>query len=309
MSLKFFVVRQEYIRSIDGSFRDEELKKSQAILKEKGLTKQRELMSSIAASLMRLAVGSVCMAAYMQLAAHYPISRISEEAFINSNDYKYRAFYTFMALMGDEMKYCSVWKVAEAGCIMTGFGFEGVNEKGAVIGYRGVENIDILGFNFATNIAERSRYWNKGTQSWLERYIYRRTGNSLVATYFVSSLWHGMYPGYYMFFLSVPLLTSVERMLRLKINPILIPDFDPRDPKTVPRGVVATIYYIVCWFVTMVVLFYIGQPFSQFSFERSWRVLASYNFIPYGVCVVSYLVLSLIPSARKKGDAADKKTK
>ena len=104
-------------------------------------------------------------------------------------------YYFVQAMMGDEFKYASVWKVAEASCILVGFGFQGFDEKtGAIVGYRGVENIDILGWNFATNVAERTRYWNKGTQSWLERYIYRRTGNSLVATYFVSSLWHGMYP-------------------------------------------------------------------------------------------------------------------
>lgn len=27
------------------------------------------------------------------------------------------------------------------------------------------------------------------------------TGNSLVATYFVSAFWHGFYPGYYLFFM------------------------------------------------------------------------------------------------------------
>lgn len=204
-------------------------------------------------------------------------------------------------MMGDQCKYASVWKVAEASCILVGFGFQGFDAKtGASLGYRGVENLDILGFNFATNVAERSRYWNKGTQAWLERYIYRRTGNSLVATYFVSSLWHGMYPGYYMFFLSVPMMTSVERLVRAKINPVVIPGFDPRDPATTPRGPLASAYYAVCWLLTMVVVFYVGQPFSQFSFENGYRALASYSFVPYIACAVSYVALSAMPAPKKK---------
>jgi hypothetical protein len=103
-----------------------------------------------------------------------------------------------------------------------------------------------------------------------------------------------------MFFLSVPILTSVERLVRAKINPMVIPGFDPRDPKTTPRGVVATLYYVVCWFVTLVVVFYIGMPFSQFSFERGYRVLAGYNFVPYIACAVAYVVLTVMPGGKKK---------
>lgn len=105
-----------------------------------------------------------------------------------------------------------------------------------------------------------------------------------------------------MFFLSVPLLTSVERLVRSKINPIVIPGFDPRDPKTTPRGVVASVYYAVCWLLTLIVVFYIGQPFSQFSFERGYRALASYSFIPYIACVVAYVVLTVMPGRKKEKD-------
>lgn len=86
--------------------------------------------------------------------------------------------------------------------MLCGFGFEGYSEQGTSRGWNGVSNMDIIGFEFAPSIREASRAWNKGTQNWLERYVYSRTGNSLMATYFVSAFWHGFYPGYYLFFMS-----------------------------------------------------------------------------------------------------------
>ena len=46
-----------------------------------------------------------------------------------------------------------------------------------------------------------------------------RTGGSLYATYAMSAFWHGFYPGYYFFFLSMPMLTACERMGRKKLSP------------------------------------------------------------------------------------------
>jgi hypothetical protein len=86
--------------------------------------------------------------------------------------------------------------------VLAGFGFEGFTEDGKARGWNGVSNMDILGFEFAQSFRESSRAWNKGTQNWLERYVYTRTGNSLMATYFISAFWHGFYPGYYFFFMS-----------------------------------------------------------------------------------------------------------
>jgi len=36
--------------------------------------------------------------------------------------------------------------------------------------WKGVENIDIFGFELAPNMASATRAWNKRTQGWLEKY-------------------------------------------------------------------------------------------------------------------------------------------
>jgi hypothetical protein len=45
-----------------------------------------------------------------------------------------------------------------------GFGFEGYDDEGKSKGFGGVENIDILGFELASNVQMLSRNWNKRTQ-------------------------------------------------------------------------------------------------------------------------------------------------
>lgn len=107
-----------------------------------------------------------------------------------------------LALFLTRGKYYAAWKLAEGSTIISGAGFEGFDANGDSKGWDGVSNIDILGFEFGESVRDLSRSWNKGTQAWLERYVYSRTGNSLVATYMCSAVWHGFYPGYYIFFLT-----------------------------------------------------------------------------------------------------------
>lgn len=49
----------------------------------------------------------------------------------------------------------------------------------------------------------------------MQRYTYLRTGRSLVATYFISAFWHGLYPGFFLFFMSIPLMTNIERLIKV----------------------------------------------------------------------------------------------
>ena len=66
-------------------------------------------------------------------------------------------------------------------------------------------NMDIVTFETAPDTSIMSRSWNKKTLAWLSKYVYMRNGGSLGAIYSTSAFWHGFYPGYYIFFLSVPL--------------------------------------------------------------------------------------------------------
>ena len=244
---------KDYLESIDGTvFKVKD--------KDGKLVKSKNIPSSILPAIQRLFVGVFFMALHLYLSALYPISNIYNAEFIAKYSVFYRFPYTWISMFADRIKYYFAWKVAEGASIMGGFGFQGYDPKtGNAIGWKAVENVDIFNFETAYNVQVLSRNWNKRTQGWLERYTYHRTSGSLVATYFISALWHGLYPGFFLFFMSVPLLTQIERLVKAKVNPFIIPGYDGYNDSTAPPGVVTNLYWNVCRVVTSCSAIYVVQ--------------------------------------------------
>ena len=198
-----------------------------------------------------------------------------------------RYAYSWVALIFIRMKYYFAWKNAEGACNLYYCGFEGFDESGNVKGWEHSNNIDIISFETAPNLKTLSTAWNKKTANWLGRYIYMRTGGSLVATYGMSAFWHGFYPGYYMFFLSVPIVTICERLGRKKFNPRFSPD-------------AWSLYDIVCRISTSFIVMYMIQPFQLLSYEWSLENWKNHYFFGHILCAVFYIVVSNIPTPKKK---------
>lgn len=176
----------DYLSAIDGSA---------FVTNDKKASKENLFMSSVKASLRRVAVALISMALYLKVGPIVGIKYMYDPEFIGSHGHLFNLMFCCLSIGFDKMKYYLVWKMAEASCILSGFGFEGYNQDGSIIGWKGVENIDIVNFELGSNVQARTRYWNKRTQGWLERYVYNRTNKSLAITYFISAFWHGLYPG------------------------------------------------------------------------------------------------------------------
>jgi len=145
----------------------------------------------------------------------------------------------------------------------------------------------------ASNIQMGTKFWNKKTALWLNRYIYSRTSGNLFITYFMSAFWHGFYPGYYLFFMSLPMATTCERIGRKKISS----RFGTGTGRFSPYGLLTIILTHQC-------LAYCSIPFMLLSWEWSLEVWKSFNFGGHIFMVVFYVVCSLIPSVPKKDKKA-----
>ncbi len=68
---------------------------------------------------------------------------------------------------------------------------------------------------FAGNIRNAISSWNTGTNAWLRFLVYERMEKyqnyKTVATFMLSAVWHGFYPGYYLCFVTAALLVSAAR--------------------------------------------------------------------------------------------------
>jgi len=204
-----------------------------------------------------------------------------------SKPFYYRYGYAWIALMFVRQKYYFAWKNAEGAQNIWYAGFEGFDEKtGEAKGWENSNNIDVITFETATNLKTLSGAWNKKTANWLARYVYMRTGGSLVATYGMSAFWHGFYPGYYLFFLSIPIPTACERLAKKKLTPRFSPDR-------------FSLYGILSSIATSLVIQHMIMAFMLLSFEWSYNFLKSQYFFSHILCVLFYAVVSQIPTPKK----------
>jgi hypothetical protein len=259
-------------------------------------------MNAGVAAIHRMLLGVACMAGYLYLNGNgYSTHHAYDTTWIASRDWWVRGAFIYVCMCSERFKFYFIWKMSEGANILGGFGFQGYEADGkTALGFRGVENIDILGFEFSTSVQTLSRAWNKGTQAWLERYTYSRTGRSVFITYFVSAIWHGLYPGFFLFFLSVPVLTEIERDFKAKINPMVVPAYDGRNVDTYPKGAVPSVYWFLCWVGKLVAMNYVTQTFSMGYLVNSMTALGSYNHVPHITFVALAVVLKLIPGPKKK---------
>ena len=212
-----------------------------------------------------------------------------------------------LLMVGVRFKYYFAWKVSEGAAILAGFGFEGFEEEeeeeeegehagpGArCIGFGGVSQMDILGFELAQSVRDASRCWNCGTQAWLERYVYLRLPARpsplvpMVGTYLVSAAWHGFYPGYYLFFVSMPLAMAVGRGLRRKVRPRFLGG----------GAALKAVYDVACVVCTALAANYLAIPFQVLSLDKglfAWRQL---YFAGHVVLLALYAALLVLPTPR-----------
>merc|ERR1719382_2400608 len=108
------------------------------------------------------------------------------------------------------------WKLGESAAISFGYGAA----DGA---WNGCQNIDLKGWVLTDGMAAAAKAWNQKTQAWLQTYTYRRypggRGAKLLATYAVSAFWHGFYPGYYLTFFNLGLLSMCQDSLKVHVRP------------------------------------------------------------------------------------------
>lgn len=199
----------------------------------------------------------------------------------------YRYWYQWMGLIAVRMKYYFAWINAEGACNIWYAGFDGFDADGNALGWTIANNSNMFGFETAPDIQTLSREWNKKTSAWLMRYVYIRTNGSLFAVYGTSAFWHGFYPGYYMYFLSVPLLTMTERVIKMKVSPY----FSPK--KWSPYGVVGIIF-------TSVFVEYMVIPFVLLARDRSYDCYKGHYFFGHLIPVAILLLAPFLPNPPKK---------
>ena len=216
-----------------------------------------------------------------------------------------------------------MWILTEGASILTGLGFTGYSPSG-VATWNGAANVDVLKIELPENTKMLIDSWNIKTNVWLRECVYKRVTpkgqkagfQSSMLTYLTSAIWvcilfllshakmliaslplgqHGVSPGYYLTFLLGGFLTTVARLARSTIRPLVLPTVSgPTDskatnanghdakPPTPPATLLKTAYNVAGTVCTLMVVNFATIPHILLYLSDSaeaWRRLHWYGLI------------------------------
>ncbi|MFH4975819.1 hypothetical protein AB6A40_002528 [Gnathostoma spinigerum] len=177
---------------------------------------------------------TLSLPAFVLLVYAFPLKMMKEEEFYDETIF-YRIWIGFLVFIWMRCRVYSAWMVAESICVLNGIGLYPVNLKARVgcgptkpmedydpksVEYdtEAVRNLDIWAIEFEPSFRGGIRAWNRSVQFWLANFVYKRVPRTfgMILTMSVSAYWHGIHPGYYLSFLTIPLCTLAEdRILNL----------------------------------------------------------------------------------------------
>ncbi|PIA49619.1 hypothetical protein AQUCO_01300416v1 [Aquilegia coerulea] len=177
--------------------------------------------SPYGATLRALVQAAGCMALYLYLVPHHPLSRFSEPIYQEWGFWK-RLSYQYMSGFTARWKYYFIWSISEASIIISGLGFSGWTDSSPPKPlWDRAKNVDIIGVELAKSAVQLPVYWNIQVSTWLRHYVYERLvpkGKKagfiqLLLTQTISAVWHGLYPGYIIFFVQSALMIAGARVI------------------------------------------------------------------------------------------------
>ncbi|GFQ06831.1 lysophospholipid acyltransferase 1 [Phtheirospermum japonicum] len=159
-----------------------------------------------------------CMGLYFYLVPQFPLSRFTEPVYQEYGFWK-KLGYQYMAGFTARWKYYFIWSISEASIIISGLGFSGW--KDSKPRWDRAKNVDILGVELAKSSVQIPLVWNIQVSTWLRHYVYERLIQKgkkpgffqLLATQTVSAVWHGLYPGYLIFFVQSAIMIAGSRVI------------------------------------------------------------------------------------------------
>ena len=191
-------------------------------------------------------------------------------------------------------KYVTGFKLGMVGMDAAGFTYEGGEERSA---FDGAEGINFAGLFFSINPREKINSWNRPVQEWLRKAVYERVPFSRltaqIATFLVSCLWHGFYPGEYIglfnFFILLHLTGEVYKYTK-KDGEWLKQAYDRLHP----------VSYGVAWVFIHAFFTNCGTYFTLMDLDISIKLLNATYWVPLLLPVLLILYFTLRPRSKAK---------
>ncbi|XP_053523134.1 lysophospholipid acyltransferase 2 isoform X2 [Artibeus jamaicensis] len=229
----------------------------------------------------KLLVCGLSLLVHLTVSSFFPVEHNIDEHFRATASWPTKVIYLYISLLAARPKYYFAWTLADAINNAAGFGFRGHDENGEAR-WDLISNLRIQQIEMSTSFKMFLDNWNIQTALWLKRVCYERaTVSPTIQTFVLSAIWHGVYPGYYLTFLTGVLMTLAARAMRSNFRHYFV-----GSPQR------KLLYDVVTWAVTQVAVSYTVVPFVLLSVRPS---LAFYSSWYYCLHIAGILVLLLLP--------------
>lgn len=230
-------------------------------------------------------------------AAHFfSIDFVKSDAF-SSEPFWYKVFYMVPIFFIGRMRFYSAWLLSECSFVTLTLGaYEKDSEprpghgptkklaeyKNKEFSYETIRNIDPYGCDFSPTVRLGMRNWNMGVQWWLANYVHKRWPISLKqfripAVMAVSAYWHGIDPGFFGAFLTMPFVMAAEDLLASVVK------------KRLPSNMHSA-YDWVNWFAKMRAFEYMYMAFALLTLTDTFRYWKSTYFWLH---VISLIIIAI----------------
>ncbi|KAF5826856.1 MBOAT, membrane-bound O-acyltransferase family-domain-containing protein [Dunaliella salina] len=194
-----------------------------------------------------------------------------------------------------QLRYSFVWLLSEASLTFMGLNLKGWDEKERPI-WGLCANCNFVGVQLSESARALPQNWNTCTGRFLRRYVYdrltpagKRAGfPQLLATQLISGVWHGLYPGYLLFFASSALMFQASTGIA-RVEALTLPDKVVRSPP------VRLIHIII----TGIMLNHLALSFVLLDFQRGIGVFRDVHFMPHIFMTVMTLAALTLPDVRR----------
>lgn len=242
----------------------------------------------------KLLICAGCVLFFLVVTRSLPITSNVDPEFVANSSFLSRLTYAFFSVQASRPKFYFAWTLADAVNNAAGYGFMGMDANGEP-SWDLLCNLNILGIETATSFKTFIDNWNIRTGIWLKMVCYDRAPrHRLPLTFFLSALWHGLYPGYYFTFLTAIPITMAARAIRKSIRHYFL------GFKALKFG-----YDIVTWAATQFAICYTVMPFLLLSVEPT---IVYYKSMYFHVHILSFLAAFVLHRKHNPRDhsASDK---
>ncbi|KAG0266623.1 hypothetical protein DFQ27_009630 [Actinomortierella ambigua] len=203
-------------------------------------------------------------------------------------------------------KYLGIWTIAEGPCVLSGLTFNGYDQQGRPE-WDGLRNVNPLGYEFATSLAQIITSFNMNTNHWAKLYVFKRLrflGNknlSALGVLLFLAVWHGTHPGYFICFGLEFLDMETERRLRLRIGKPVQQWLEKKQGAV--GKVLRAVWATFTWALTTSALYFACIPFDLLQFDKSMTAMRAIHFAGFWVMAVllfSDVFLSVVMPKKKK---------